>query len=63
MDTVPLDSIDVNHMEFREMAPEDADAVEIVEKACFAIPGRVSLFGRKRRTKIPCICWLWMASG
>ena len=23
---------------FREMAPEDADAVEIVEQACFAIP-------------------------
>jgi len=38
MDTVPLDSIDVNKLEFREMAPEDADAVEIVEKACFAIP-------------------------
>ena len=36
MDTVPLDSIDVNKLEFREMAPEDADAVEIVEKACFA---------------------------
>ena len=33
MDTVPLDSIDVNKLEFREMAPEDADAVEIVEKA------------------------------
>ncbi|MCR5439947.1 MAG: ribosomal protein S18-alanine N-acetyltransferase [Selenomonas sp.] len=25
-------------LSFREMAPEDADAVEIVEKACFAIP-------------------------
>ena len=38
MDAVPIDSIDVNNLEFREMAPEDADAVEIVEKACFAIP-------------------------
>jgi len=38
MDAVPLDSIDVNHLEFREMAPEDADAVEVVEKTCFAIP-------------------------
>ena len=38
MDAVPLDSIDVNKLEFREMAPEDADAVEIVERACFAIP-------------------------
>ncbi|MDD6135256.1 MAG: ribosomal protein S18-alanine N-acetyltransferase [Selenomonadaceae bacterium] len=25
-------------LSFREMAPEDADAVEMVEKACFAIP-------------------------
>ena len=28
----------VESLSFREMAPEDADAVEIVEKACFAIP-------------------------
>ena len=38
MDAVPLDSINTEQIEFREMAPEDADAVEIVEKACFAIP-------------------------
>lgn len=30
--------MEVESLSFREMAPEDADAVEIVEKACFAIP-------------------------
>ena len=30
--------MDVKALSFREMASEDADAVEIVEKACFAIP-------------------------
>lgn len=29
---------DVSCVEFREMIPEDADKVEQVEKACFAIP-------------------------
>ncbi len=43
MDSVPLDSrqaeqVLMDTIEFREMAPEDADAVEVVEKACFAIP-------------------------
>ena len=28
----------VKELDFREMAPEDADAVEVVEKACFSIP-------------------------
>lgn len=28
----------IDELTFREMAPEDADAVEIVERACFAIP-------------------------
>ena len=26
------------NLTFREMKPEDADAVAVVEKACFAIP-------------------------
>lgn len=30
--------MEVKELDFREMAPEDADAVEIVEKACFSIP-------------------------
>ena len=34
MDPVPLSQ----KITFRRMAPEDADAVEVVEKACFAIP-------------------------
>ena len=28
----------ISGLNFREMRPEDADAVEVVEKACFAIP-------------------------
>ncbi|MBE6073748.1 MAG: ribosomal-protein-alanine N-acetyltransferase [Selenomonas ruminantium] len=30
--------MEVKELDFREMAPEDADAVEVVEKACFSIP-------------------------
>lgn len=30
--------MELDFLNFREMAPEDADDVEIVEKACFAIP-------------------------
>lgn len=30
--------MEVKSLSFREMAPEDADDVEIVERACFAIP-------------------------
>ena len=37
MEPKPANAIEDKLM-FREMAPEDADAVEIVEKACFAIP-------------------------
>ena len=29
--------MEVKELDFREMAPEDADAVEVVEKACFSI--------------------------
>lgn len=40
MEPNPVSSVDfsIDELTFREMAPEDADAVEIVEKACFAIP-------------------------
>jgi ribosomal-protein-alanine N-acetyltransferase len=37
MEPKPANAIE-DKLTFREMAPEDADAVEIVEKACFAIP-------------------------
>ena len=37
MEPKPASPIE-DKLTFREMAPEDADAVEIVEKACFAIP-------------------------
>ena len=37
MEPKPANAIK-DKLTFREMAPEDADAVEIVEKACFAIP-------------------------
>ena len=30
--------MEVKELDFREIAPEDADAVEVVEKACFSIP-------------------------
>lgn len=30
--------MEIKALSFREMAPEDADDVEVVEKACFAIP-------------------------
>ncbi len=30
--------MEAKELDFREMAPEDADAVEVVEKACFSIP-------------------------
>ncbi len=30
--------MEAKELDFREMAPEDADAIEVVEKACFSIP-------------------------
>ena len=34
-------------LKFREMVPDDADAVELVEKACFAIPWSRESFWRE----------------
>ena len=42
------------NLTFREMKPEDADAVEAVEKACFAIPWSRESFWKEAANENTC---------
>ena len=44
----------ISGLNFREMRPEDADAVEVVEKACFAIPWSRESFWKEAANENTC---------